>query len=137
MTTEAGNFGLAGRLHDARRIAAHAARTAAERHEPGYQANAFWVSGLIEPESGAGTRKSARRCLLDAPSIARQRGLRPLEVKVLLALGHLERNVGAYEPAVQHLAAARSLAQALLMPYWSARIDEELQVLRASADRGV
>ena len=31
--------------------------------------------------------------------------------------------------AVQHLAAAHALAQAMSMPYWSARIAEEMQVL--------
>ncbi len=48
---------LDGRLDDARRIAADAARTGAQRHEPVYQANAFWVSGLIDREAGA--RESA------------------------------------------------------------------------------
>ncbi len=126
---------LAGRLQDARRAAADAVRAAAERHEPGFEANAFCVSGLIELQCGAGARESARRFLADALSIARELGMRPLQAKVLLALGQLERNAGAYGLAAQHLSAARSLAQALSMPYWSTRIDEELRVLSASADR--
>ena len=120
---------LAGRLQDARRVAADAVHTAAARHESGYLANAFWVSGLIELQSGAGAREPARRFLSDALAIVRERGMRPLEAKVLLALGQLERNAGAYELAVQHLAAAHALAQAMSMPYWSARIAEEMQVL--------
>jgi len=126
---------LAGQLDDARRVAADAARTAAERDEAGYQASALWVSGLIELQSGAGARESARRFLSDALSIARERGMRPLEARVLLALGQLERSAGANEPAAQYLAAARSLARALAMPYWCARIDEELKLLGAPAKR--
>jgi hypothetical protein len=128
---------VAGRLEDARRVAADAARTAAERHEAGYEANAFWVCGLIELQSGGGARESARRYLSDALSIALERGLRPLEAKVLLALGRLERNARMHEPAAQHLATARSLARGLSMSYWAARIDEELQLLNAPADRDV
>jgi tetratricopeptide (TPR) repeat protein len=126
---------LADRLQDARRVAADAARAATERHESGYLAHAFWVSGLIELQFGTDAHESARRFLSDALSIARERGMRPLEAKVLLALGQLERNAGAHEPAAQQLDAARSLAQALSMPYWSARIDEELQVLGTRVDR--
>jgi tetratricopeptide (TPR) repeat protein len=126
---------LGGRLDDARRVAANAARTAAERHEPGYQANAYWVSGLIELQSGADNHDAARRFLSDALSIARERGMRPLQVKVLLAHGHLERSAGGLDSAAQHLAAAHTLAHALSMPYWLARINEELQLLRAPAKR--
>ena len=122
---------LAGRLQEARQAAADAARTAAERNEPGFKANAFWVGALVELQSGAGAREAARRLLSDALSIARERGMRPLEAKTLLALGQLERNAGAHETAAQHLGAARALAQTLSMPYWSARIDEELQLLGA------
>jgi tetratricopeptide (TPR) repeat protein len=122
---------LGGRLEDARRIAADAARTAAERHEPGHAANAFWISGLVELQCGAGAREAARRFLSEALSIATERRMRPLQAKVLLALGQLERSAGAYEYALQHLGAARALSQSLAMPYWSARIDEELRLLAA------
>jgi class 3 adenylate cyclase/tetratricopeptide (TPR) repeat protein len=128
---------LAGRLQEARRFAADATRTAAERNEPGFKANGYWISGLIELQSGADACESARRFLSDALAIVRERAMRPLEAKVQLALGQLERNAGAYELAAQHLAAAHALAQALSMPYWSARIDEELQVLRMSGERDV
>jgi class 3 adenylate cyclase/tetratricopeptide (TPR) repeat protein len=122
---------LGGRLDDARRFAADAARTAAERHEPGFAANALWISGLVELQSGASAHAPARRFLSNALTIATERGMRPLQAKVLLALGQLERSAGAYEPAAQHLGAARTLAQALAIPYWCARIDEELQLLAA------
>lgn len=124
---------LAGRLEDARRAAADAVHIASARHEAGFRAKALWVSGLIELQYGAGARDTARRLLSDALSMARERGMRPLEVKVLLALGQLERSAGTDERAAQHLAAARALAQSLAMPYWSARIDEEVLSLRGGS----
>jgi tetratricopeptide (TPR) repeat protein len=122
---------LAGRLDDARRVATDAVRISAERHESWCEANASWISGLVELQSGASAHAPARRVLSNALTIATERGMRPLQAKVLLALGQLERSAGAYGPAAQHLGAARTLAQALAMPYWSAHIDEELQLLAA------
>ena len=126
---------LAGRLEDARRIAADATRTATERHETDFKATALWVSGLIEMQSGARAREPARRFLSDALAITRERGMRPLEAKVLLALGQLERNAASYESAALNLAASRSIVQALAMPYWSARVDEEMQALGGPGGR--
>jgi hypothetical protein len=62
---------------------ADAARTGAARHKPGYRANALWTGGLVELQCGADAHDAARRLRSEALAIACDRGMRPLEAKVL------------------------------------------------------
>jgi len=106
---------LAGRVEEAERLAARALEVARAHRQPGQEALALHLCGLVGDEASAETRFG------EALSLASSLGMQPLVARCHLALGKLHRALGKTASADEHIAAATQQFRQMGMAYWLER----------------
>jgi tetratricopeptide (TPR) repeat protein len=106
---------MAGREEEAERLAARALEVARTHRQPGQEALALHLCGLVADEAHAEARFD------EALSLASSLGMQPLVARCHLGLGRLHRQRGAVGAANEHVATASRLFRQMGMTYWLER----------------
>ena len=106
---------MAGRMAEAERLAARALEVARTHRQPGQEALALHLCGLVGDDAHAEAR------LNEALTLASSLGMQPLVAQCHLDLGKLHRRRGTLGPAKEHVATASGLFRQMGMTYWLER----------------
>jgi DNA-binding SARP family transcriptional activator/RecA/RadA recombinase len=113
-----------GRLDEARRLAGHAAESAAVRID--VEPDARLLLGDIAAHPDAFDAESAEAHYDRARALAESRGMRPLAAHCHLGLGILYRRLDKANAAFEYLATAVTMYGEMAMPFWREQAQVEL-----------
>jgi len=126
----------AGRVNEARALAADALALARRHRERGHEA---WIQGVVGDVAAHGESPdfaAAETAYQQAMQSATDLGMRPRLACCHLGLGKLYRRAGKGAQALEHLTAAAGLFDAMAMPLWRDETASLLAALDASSDTG-
>ena len=108
----------AGRLEEARTLAARALEHARTYQERGYEAYALRLLGEIAAHRDPPEVEEAEANYRQALALAEELGMRPLQAHCHLGLGTLYAKTGQREQAHAELSAAIEMYRAMEMTFW-------------------
>jgi tetratricopeptide (TPR) repeat protein len=117
---------LAGRVEDARQLAARALDLARAHKERGHQAWAHRLLGESLAQGDAVEVAQAAEHYRQARVLAGELGMRPLLAHCHLGFGTLYSQVGRREQARAELATAMALYRSMAMTFWLSRAETAL-----------
>jgi tetratricopeptide (TPR) repeat protein len=109
---------LAGRMEQAFTLAQRAADHARAHQEPGHQAYASRLLGMLHADGASPDVDQAETFYRQALALASELGMRPLQAHCHLGLGKLYGKIGRPEPAHVELSAAIELYRTMDMTFW-------------------
>ena len=117
----------AGRVQDARTLAARALDLGVEHKGRGHQGWALRLLGEIASRCDPPTFDQAETSYRQAIALAEELGMRPLLAHCHLGLGGLYRRTGKREQAQEHLTTATTMYREMDMRFWLEQAEAELR----------
>lgn len=107
-------------------------------HSIGARGNEAWAMrllGEVLTRQGGKDADEAGHVLGQAMTLARELEMRPLQARCQLALAGVQRESGAHGEAELNLAHSAAMFRDMGMPFWVARAEAEIQLLRGATVR--